>query len=161
MNKKLFKMPILFALILCICFVFVGCGQQAISSKDTPPEGVSQEVYDDTLKLLQEVGEHLKEGNSKGADKIFMEYEKKYTGDKRPGETPTDKDVTVIYNTTALIDNCISYVDIKDGVDDGWGSKGFYGEKSIKYMQEVVNALKKGYTIDIQENKIVIEETKR
>lgn len=161
MNKKLFKIPILFALILCMCFVFVGCGQQAISSKDTPPEGVSQEVYDDTLKLLQEAGEYLKEGDYTNADKVLMEYEKKYIGDKRPGETPTDEDMTVIRNVTALIENCVSYINMEIHTDDDSKTKVFYGEKSSKYMQEVVNSLKKGYTIDIQENKIVIEETER
>lgn len=49
------KIVVLIVLILCMCLMLVGC-------KKTPPEGVSQNFYDDMLKCLDEIT-HIKQGS--------------------------------------------------------------------------------------------------
>ena len=176
MNKKLFKMPILFALILCMCFVFVGCGEQDELDKDTPPEGVSQDFYDDVLSVLnktQKVYQSDELKTKRKGDVIYPLYDngfhilsKKYRDSNDEYISSLSEKEEEILITMNMIDfYAINHFDngiLNKNNSNGEEKTSFIFDESIReQIQHLSELLEIELKVDIQENKIIIEKVKQ
>ncbi|HHV26009.1 MAG TPA: hypothetical protein GXX63_02295 [Tissierellia bacterium] len=146
MNKKLFKMPILFALILCICFVFVGC------NKRKAPEGVSQDLYDGTLAFLDKIKEYYKIGNYKKVQQAYEDYKIEYSPEDNPGKDYSKEEKRITDNLDGLITYCELYLKNSNT------HASFFNNQIREYTDKLSKALNLKLIIETKDNKIIIEE---